>query len=349
MGDNMEEYFKPLPRSYWEDIASRWDAIIDDRYTPNFYYYRTADFYIEEAVTGKHDILELGCGTGACTKNLLQNEKTIVAIDYSKSMIKLARKRLTGRKGIGKIYLALCDAHALPFKDAFFDAIISRGTLLSYSKNPSILLKECSRTLKKGGIIVLDAMNYNDFIKERERIWLTDKAVLDLIPCKEGVKRKLTSGGIIFSEFRENKVQYIFFRKYDYNKMQIRERFILKEGSQLVEHFKREMARGLRGPLILEKVPEKLMESSVTREVLYANYFTPDDLIRLLSEAGFGDISIHPLGHLCEITILRRLQYPKLFDFIWKNRDLMCMVEKILSKHLKLETAWHILALAKKS
>jgi len=322
--------------------------MLEDWRVPNYYYYRTTDLYIEEATTGMQHVLELGCGTGESTRSLLKRHETVVATDFSRSMMRAARKKAARDRRWKRAHLALCDAQAVPFRDEGFDAVVSRGTLLSYVQNPSSLLEESFRVLKEGGVVALDAMNYNEFIKERERTWQSDHAVLDLIPTGKGIERRLTRGGVVFTEHSGDSVRHIFFRKYDSGKKQVREKSILRDDSPLVKRFLTELSRGLEGPLVLEEVPEDLTEWTLAREEFHANYFTPQDLVELLSAAGFSDVSIHPLGHICEVTILRRLRYPGLSDLIRKNRDSFCLLEKVLSDHLRLETAWHLFAVAKK-
>lgn len=344
----MRDCSGPVPQSYWDAMAAQWDSVLEDPRQPNFYHYRTVDLYIEEAAAEKQRVLELGCGTGSATELLLKHHENVVGIDFSKPMVRVSRKRVARGRFRRGVDLALCDAQMLPFTDNCFGAIVSRGTLLSYAADPSQLLSESFRTLDCAGVAAFDAMNHNQFIKDRERAWREGEAVLDLVPSADGVERKLSRGGYVFAEQKGQDVQYIFFRKYDFDKRQVRERIILEERSPVVKRYLHELSRGLRGPLAVEETPKDLVDWTLTREEQCARYFTPEDLVRMLSDAGFQDISVHPLGHMCEVTILRDLQYPWLSEFIRKNRDSFCLLEKLLSDHLSLMTAWHLFVTARK-
>ena len=113
-------------------------------------------FLIKKLIRKKNlSILELGCGTGNYTKKLVPLSKKIVAIDKSKYMIKIAKK-----KKIQKTLFLTKEIKSLKL-DQKFDLIISLFHILSYQKNNLEVKKffELSKHLKKGGFFIFDFWN----------------------------------------------------------------------------------------------------------------------------------------------------------------------------------------------
>jgi len=103
------------------------------------------------AIARSGRVLELGCGTG---RLLAQAEASVrVGVDLSLAMLRRARTRseVAGASHAGRAFDVLCaDAHALPFADRSFDAILAgKGTFryLDYER----AFVECARILVPGG------------------------------------------------------------------------------------------------------------------------------------------------------------------------------------------------------
>lgn len=118
-------------------------------------------------------ILELGCGTGNYTKKLSPLSKKIVAVDKSKYMIEIAK-----RKKIKKTLFLTNEIKSLKF-DQKFDLIISLFHILSYQKNNLEVKKffELSKYLKRGGLFIFDFWNEEavNFLKPRKTKLLVKK------------------------------------------------------------------------------------------------------------------------------------------------------------------------------
>ncbi|MDD4170144.1 MAG: methyltransferase domain-containing protein [Desulfotomaculaceae bacterium] len=102
----------------------------------------------ELSITGSETILDLGCGDGILTKKLanLVPEGKVLGIDASKGMIETA-KELEGYN----LSFAVQDINDLPFSNEF-DLIFSNAAL-HWVKNHEMLLHNCYRALKSGGVI----------------------------------------------------------------------------------------------------------------------------------------------------------------------------------------------------
>ncbi|GEM_PF-4623499 len=104
-------------------------------------------------------ILDCGCGTGRATL-LAQNRgfSGVVSLDISFEMLKCLKAKLQ-RSWLGaKTYLVVGDAENLPFKNGFFDGIISLG-LLHHIPSINKAINEQARTLKNNGLLIIGDLN----------------------------------------------------------------------------------------------------------------------------------------------------------------------------------------------
>ena len=100
-------------------------------------------------------VLDVGCGTGAFEKRLVEAGVAgdIVGIDLSPNMLRQARAKLAD---VPTVTFQQADVHALPFDDAGFDIVVSASTF-HYFDDPDQALNEIARVLRPGGrFVVLD-------------------------------------------------------------------------------------------------------------------------------------------------------------------------------------------------
>lgn len=96
-------------------------------------------------------ILDLGCGTGYCSKGLRASFPTapIVALDVALPMLQATQAR-----GIAEV-LAICgDAQALPLQDACADLVVS-SLAMQWCQNLPRLFEELLRITRSGGEVLL--------------------------------------------------------------------------------------------------------------------------------------------------------------------------------------------------
>jgi len=104
-------------------------------------------------------ILDLGCRTGAFTRNFLEGNE-VVGLDVDRVALDVAA-------GLG-IEPVLSDVEApLPFPDESFDAVIA-GEVLEHVRFPLSVLREVERVLRPGGVLVGSVPNVYNL---RSRIW----------------------------------------------------------------------------------------------------------------------------------------------------------------------------------
>jgi SAM-dependent methyltransferase len=114
-------------------------------------------------------ILELGCGTGYFTKELVKTKAEVYAIDISPDLIEKAKFDSP------QVQFILGDAHATSFSDNTFDKVLGSSVLhhLDYHR----ALKEIYRLLKPNGRIFFTEPNMlNPQIALQKNIpWLKEK------------------------------------------------------------------------------------------------------------------------------------------------------------------------------
>ncbi len=97
-------------------------------------------------------VLEIGCGPGLGLGYLSTPAKKVIGGDITWGSLNLASKHYGD-----KIALAQLDAHKLPFKDNSFDVLVCVASVIYFDF--SSLVKECFRTLRAGGVLLLNTPN----------------------------------------------------------------------------------------------------------------------------------------------------------------------------------------------
>lgn len=140
-------------------MAAQWDRVVEHPNNPHQFYYREADLLISRALSNGMQVLELGCGTGGSSEIHMGEVRTLVVTDSSRGMLLKARRRLARSRRGARIHFSRCEAQRLPFRSASFDAVISRGVMLSYVEDPRRALSEMVRVLRSEGVVAFDVMN----------------------------------------------------------------------------------------------------------------------------------------------------------------------------------------------
>jgi len=102
-------------------------------------------------------VLDCGCGTGTLLTWLSGQGGFFVGVDYSKAMLKLARKRAVLADNVD---LICADADNLPFKSASFDRVVS-FTMLGNMPEIGRTLREFGRVSRDSAQIVLSFAKRN--------------------------------------------------------------------------------------------------------------------------------------------------------------------------------------------
>jgi ubiquinone/menaquinone biosynthesis C-methylase UbiE len=105
------------------------------------------DFAVHLLGPGPGSCLDLGCGTGRAIPALAAAGWSVVGVDVSVDQLEAARA------SAGDARLVQADAHALPFADGEFDAVVS---ILTHTDLDDLqrAFSEASRVLRSGGAFV---------------------------------------------------------------------------------------------------------------------------------------------------------------------------------------------------
>ena len=127
-------------------------------------------------------VLDLGCGPGVYTKDLLDRGWQLWGVDIAPKMLKVAQGRTEGRPGAG---FAVGQTTKLPFASASFDAVVCIG-VLAYVESEQQTIREIARMLKPGGCAVIQIMNFWAPIRAEYRLrWEVGKRIRKGPPDEE--------------------------------------------------------------------------------------------------------------------------------------------------------------------
>lgn len=96
------------------------------------------------------NVLDLGCGSGVQSKQLLEEGLSVIGMDLSRNMVEEAKKRAPSAT------FMVGDIAYVTFARDTFDGIYARASLLHIPKNLiQKVLKSLNRILKTGGVLYL--------------------------------------------------------------------------------------------------------------------------------------------------------------------------------------------------
>jgi len=105
--------------------------------------------FIAENSDARDLCVDVGCGTGFVTGFELPLYAVVVAVDISRRMLEVARKRLGRFKSLN---LIVCDAEYMPFKGEIAD-LVSVSSVLHHLPKPFSSITDITRVLKEGGFL----------------------------------------------------------------------------------------------------------------------------------------------------------------------------------------------------
>jgi ubiquinone/menaquinone biosynthesis C-methylase UbiE len=148
--------------SYWKEKANQFDQFYAQARNPfktivsRFLEVRQKQMIpiLQRAVRSGSRVIDVGCGSGPYLEILLGMGASVVGVDYSEAMLRLAKPRLASWGG--NITLVLGNAQSLMFASAEFDVAIAIG-LLDYVAQASQVLEELVRLVKSGGSVIITA------------------------------------------------------------------------------------------------------------------------------------------------------------------------------------------------
>jgi ubiquinone/menaquinone biosynthesis C-methylase UbiE len=141
--------------TYWEEVYA--DPGIDGTI------YRLRKARVLQAFDGLSlpagaRVLELGPGAGHLAVELARRGHRVVCVDPAAAMLQNTEARARAEAVGDRIETVVADAHALPFPDRSFAAVVAVG-VLPWLERPAAALAEIRRVLRPGGSAVLTSDN----------------------------------------------------------------------------------------------------------------------------------------------------------------------------------------------
>jgi tRNA (uracil-5-)-methyltransferase TRM9 len=104
-------------------------------------------------------VLDLGCGNGRNSIYLAKEGMTVIGLDFSRGLIKIARNKMEWKEVLNHVNLLQGDIASLPLQDDIVDAVLYIATLhhLPTPNERLLSLKEVARCLKSKGRALISA------------------------------------------------------------------------------------------------------------------------------------------------------------------------------------------------
>ncbi|WP_121371849.1 class I SAM-dependent methyltransferase [Frondihabitans australicus] len=118
------------------------------------------------AVAAPARVLDVGCGTGMLTRELVARGLTVAAVDPSEPLVSAVRASLPG------VDARVAGAQRLPFADGVFDGALAQ-LVVNFLPDPAAGVREMARVTRPGGVL---AANVWDFAGGRGPLGVFEQA-----------------------------------------------------------------------------------------------------------------------------------------------------------------------------
>ncbi|WP_417592400.1 ArsR/SmtB family transcription factor [Parasphingorhabdus sp.] len=179
-----------MAEQYFSAHAEEWDAI-RSLHLPEADVERAMLALLRDAQLGK--MLDIGTGTGRMVELFGPSAQSVIALDKSPEMLRLARAKLLesetdrGSDLVQKTELKQGDFNQLPVDSGAVNTVILHQ-VLHYAQHPEAVLVEVSRVLKSNGIVLIA-----DFAAHDREDLRTEHAHARLGFSDDSMKRWLTA------------------------------------------------------------------------------------------------------------------------------------------------------------
>ena len=147
--EGTKEWFEEIDKRFFNEVSSFFAQNKNEKQFSGLIPY--------EKIKGKN-VLEIGCGSGAHSRLIVEAGANLTAIDLTEKAIELTRKRL-GLYGCEAVVKQM-DAEHMDFPDNTFDFIWSWG-VIHHSSNTEKIISEIYRVLKPTGEVRVMVYNWN--------------------------------------------------------------------------------------------------------------------------------------------------------------------------------------------
>lgn len=159
---------KEMVRAKWNKRSTTYDLSPGHGIQNSTEHQRWIDLFRAVFDEKKLGILDVGTGTGVIASLLAELGHKVMGVDIAEDMLRQAREK-AARMGLN-LEFQLGDAEKPGFKEASFDAVISRHVVWTLP-NPEKAMAEWKRLLKPGGQLVIMDSNNGKGMSIGKKIW----------------------------------------------------------------------------------------------------------------------------------------------------------------------------------
>ncbi len=157
--------------------------------------------------------LDVGCGTGALSRKILENcsPRSLHGVDPSAGFLAHARNKVDD---IGVVF-SEGSAESIPFEAKSFDVVVS-GLVLNFVPNPREGLAEMDRVTRPGGTVAVYLWDYADKMELIRYFW---DAAVELNPqareLDEGLRFPICNQDALCALFKDRGLEQVEARNID--------------------------------------------------------------------------------------------------------------------------------------
>lgn len=154
-------------KEYFDKVANDWDTMRKEFFPDSV----RDTAYNAAAIQPGHIAADIGAGTGFLTEGLLRRGIKVIAVDQSQAMLDYMKNKF-GADGNVEYHIGV--SSALPVPDNTADAVFA-NMYLHHVESPPDAIKEMTRILKPGGVLVitdLDKHDYEFLVTEQHDRWM---------------------------------------------------------------------------------------------------------------------------------------------------------------------------------
>jgi SAM-dependent methyltransferase len=157
--------------------------------------------------------LDVGCGTGALSRTILEEAapRRVIGVDPADGFLAHARARIEDARA----EFRSGDAQALPLPDAGVDAVVS-GLMLNFVPDKALAVREMARVARPGAVVALYVWDYAAEMQLMRRFW---DAAVALDPAAraldEGARFPVCAPGPLTGLFAEAGLERVEARAID--------------------------------------------------------------------------------------------------------------------------------------
>lgn len=140
----------------YEPYVGRWSRLV------------AKEFLLWLAVPVERAWVDVGCGTGALTRTILQDQqpRSIRAIDPSSAFIDYAK----ARHADSQVTFDVADAQSLPVQSASVDVAVA-GLVINFIADPALAVREMARVVVPGGRVAAYVWDYAGKMELMRHFW----------------------------------------------------------------------------------------------------------------------------------------------------------------------------------